>query len=121
MNKNLSEILKPIECEVRGTLPAEINSIQTDSRKVGTGDIFVAVRGLAADGHNFLTDCEKSGATVLLVEEFSDAVTIPQIKVADSKVALLELVHNFYENPTIDLTVIGITGTNGKNYNHLFN
>lgn len=110
----LSEILSKIDCEIRGTLPKEINGIQSDSRQVKSGNLFVAICGMVTDGHNYLLQSQESGASVALVEKYSDEIQIPQIKVKNSKKVLLELVDNFYENPTDDMTVIGITGTNGK-------
>ncbi len=114
MNQQLSEILKNIDFEIRGILPKTINKIQADSRLIGKDNLFVAIRGLATDGHKYLHQCEKSGIAAVVVEEFSDDISIPQIKVKNSKKALLEIANNYYEKPTDSLKIIGITGTNGK-------
>ncbi len=114
MNQSIKNLLGNIDYEVSGELPESINKIKSDSRLVEKGDLFVAIKGLNFDGHTFLPIIAKSGASVAVVERFNDEINLPQVKVANSKEALLKIANNFYEQPTDDMTVIGVTGTNGK-------
>src|SRR6056297_2622709 len=114
MNHEIKSLLKNIDCDVRGELPESVNKVKSDSRLVEKGDLFVAINGQNSDGHTFLPNITKSEASVAVVETFADHVDIPQIKVSDSKAALQEIANNFYECPSDDMTVIGVTGTNGK-------
>ena len=96
-----------------------ITSVEYDSRKVGSGSCFVALKGLVTDGHMFLGDAVKRGASLLVVENtveveksFEDEVAV--IRVADSRKELARLADRFYGHPSAPLSVIGVTGTNGK-------
>lgn len=94
----------------------EINAIQFDSRKVEQGDVFVAVRGVHVDGHNFIEKALELGAKAIVCESlpkvFKEGVTY--IEVEDSSEAMGIMASNFYGNPSSKLKLIGITGTNGK-------
>ncbi len=92
----------------------EIHSIQEDSRKVNRGDLFVAVSGYKSDGHQFLSMAAKLGAFVAIVEHIDTQLSLPQIQVSSSTIALALLAANFYGHPTKDLLLCGITGTSGK-------
>lgn len=92
-------------------------SITSDSRKVGPGSLFVAVRGYAADGHAFIEDAIAKGASTVVYE--SDGVDtsasgVEFIKVDNSRKALAELADEFYGHPSREMKLVGITGTNGK-------
>lgn len=91
----------------------EILDICYDSRKVNPNTMFVCLKGARSDGHDFAPKAVELGAAVLIVEEFLDLDCL-QIKVDDSRKALALLAANFYDNPSKDLTLIGVTGTNGK-------
>ena len=88
-------------------------SIQTDSKKVQKGDIFVCIRGFNVDGHNFAKDVVSKGACILVVEELLD-VPILQIQVKDTRKATAIIARLYYQNPTEKFYLIGVTGTNGK-------
>lgn len=90
-----------------------ITSIEMDSREVKTGSLFVCIRGYTVDGHQFAQIAEKNGAVAILAEEHVD-VSIPVIVVKDTKRALATLADVFYGQPTHQLHLIGVTGTNGK-------
>lgn len=90
-----------------------INSIAIDSREVKPGSLFVCVRGLQTDGHFFIDDAIANGVTAIISEEVKDS-PIPLILVNDTSTILAKLVNKYYGNPTKDLPVISITGTNGK-------
>jgi UDP-N-acetylmuramoyl-L-alanyl-D-glutamate--2,6-diaminopimelate ligase len=94
-----------------------IRGIQIDSRVVAPGDLFVALRGSQADGHHFLGAAGKLGAAAFLVEAVPDGVDLqgrPALVVRDTRRALAPLATRFYGNPSAELTLVGVTGTNGK-------
>lgn len=86
--------------------------IQFDSRKVKKGDIFVAVKGLTVDGHDYIDEAIKNGAKVVYGER--DIKNKKYVRVPDSRVKLGELCSDYYGNPSSKLKVIGVTGTKGK-------
>ncbi len=91
----------------------QITSITSDSRKVVNGGLFIAVKGLAADGHNFIEQALKNGATAVVAQqnpENHDKV----ILTSDSRLSIASIAAAFYGHPSRDLTLMGITGTNGK-------
>ncbi len=94
-------------------LDPEISGVHYDSRTVTAGSLFVAIRGLATDGHRFVEDAVGRGAAAVICETpvEADAVTIV---VADSRRALAETAASFYGHPSEDLTIVAVTGTNGK-------
>jgi UDP-N-acetylmuramoyl-L-alanyl-D-glutamate--2,6-diaminopimelate ligase len=113
---------------VAGTLPPSVDAIATDSRAVKPGTLFIALRGERTDGHAHIEDAIARGAEVVVVEE---NVTLslskgaprsaalskgapPTVTVADTRLAASALADAFYDHPSRDLTVIGVTGTNGK-------
>lgn len=85
-----------------------------DSRDVIPGTIFCCVRGQRSDGHDFAADAVARGAIALVVERPVPDLSIPQIEVADSRVALAHLSCEFFGHPSQQLRVVGVTGTNGK-------
>ncbi len=99
--------------EVRGTLPTTIAALANDSRQVVSDSCFICITGYRVDGHNYLADAAKSGATVAVVSRFVD-VDIAQIKVADTRFAMAAMAHRFYGKPSEKLFLVGITATNGK-------
>jgi UDP-N-acetylmuramoyl-L-alanyl-D-glutamate--2,6-diaminopimelate ligase len=95
--------------------PAEsvVTGVVYDSRLVGPGDLFAALRGVDFDGHQFVQNAEERGAAALLVES-PMPTALPQIHVADSRAALAALADEYYDHPSMQIGVIGITGTDGK-------
>lgn len=105
------------------TLPeTEVSGIAYDSRKVSKGNIFVAIKGENFDGHDFIKDAIIKGAGVIVHEKITSmkqSETAKEaapvfIRVEDSREALACISNNFYERPSWDISVIGVTGTNGK-------
>jgi UDP-N-acetylmuramoyl-L-alanyl-D-glutamate--2,6-diaminopimelate ligase len=93
----------------------EVCGLTHDSRKVKGGYVFVAIRGHKVDGHDFIADAGEKGAVALVVEEKIDITPrIPQIIVSNTRPALAALSCRFYGEPSSRMTVVGITGTNGK-------
>ena len=102
--------------EVRGALDRIPRTITHDSRRVAPGAIFCCLRGEHLDGHTFAAAAVAAGATVLLVDHpmAIDAERATQLVVADSRAAMAPLAASFYGNPSEELVVVGVTGTNGK-------
>lgn len=102
--------------QVVGPLEVEVDAIAFDSRQVQQGTLFVAVRGVHTDGHLFVGKAVEGKAVAVVVEELpehtDDAVTY--VQVSDSAYALGVLAANFYGNPSQELKLVGVTGTNGK-------
>lgn len=90
-----------------------ITGIETDSRNVKPGNLFIALRGFTVDGHHYVHTAVENGAAAVLVEEPVE-VTVPVIQVPDTRRAMGYLANNFYQFPSQQLKLIGITGTNGK-------
>lgn len=115
----LSELLKAIEpIKVVGSTDVDVHAIQFDSRKVEKGDLFVAQAGTAVDGHTFIPSCVERGANVIILDnsqylnEVQPGVTYVLVK--NSEEALGLLAHQWYGCPSEKLTLVGVTGTNGK-------
>ncbi|HET7443757.1 MAG TPA: UDP-N-acetylmuramoyl-L-alanyl-D-glutamate--2,6-diaminopimelate ligase [Solirubrobacterales bacterium] len=91
----------------------EIAKLVYDSRKAGPGSLFFCVVGAKRDGHDFALDVVEAGAAALVVER-ELALDAPQVVVADARAAMAPFAARFEGDPTADLRVIGVTGTNGK-------
>ncbi|WP_458413989.1 UDP-N-acetylmuramoyl-L-alanyl-D-glutamate--2,6-diaminopimelate ligase [Schinkia sp. CFF1] len=93
-----------------------ISSIEMDSRQVQSGSLFVCISGYTVDGHDFVQQAIKNGASAILAERELPNVdpSIPFFIVSDTKRALAQLADYFYHQPTRKLRLIGVTGTNGK-------
>ena len=92
----------------------DIRTVTGDSRAVGAGDLFVAVRGRRADGHGFVPAAIARGAAAVVVEHALDGARVPQLVVPDGGRALGRLIARRAGDPAARLTLIGVTGTNGK-------
>jgi UDP-N-acetylmuramoyl-L-alanyl-D-glutamate--2,6-diaminopimelate ligase len=91
-----------------------ISGIAIDSRNIKTGDLFVALKGGSVDGHEFIKDAINSGAAAVIGDKEIGSLAVPYIRVENSRRALTWLAAAFYGNPGRKLTVIGVTGTDGK-------
>ena len=98
---------------VNGTLPTESTGISDDSRRVASGDLFVAVRGWNSDGHDFLDDAAARGASIAIVED-SARTSLPSLVVREGRRAAAIAAATAYGDPASKLTLLGVTGTNGK-------
>jgi len=113
----LQDILYKVSIRsVKGKLDVEVKDLQIDSRKVGLGSVFIAIKGVHADGHQFIeTAVEKNPAAVIcevLPEQFK--VGIAYVQVENSAAAAGYMAHHFYGQPSEKLKLVGVTGTNGK-------
>lgn len=98
---------------VVGDGSVEIADLVYDSRKVGAGTLFFCVVGEKVDGHSFAEQVVAAGAAALVVERELE-VAVPQIVVADSRAAMAPLAARFQGDPSAELAMVGVTGTNGK-------
>jgi UDP-N-acetylmuramoyl-L-alanyl-D-glutamate--2,6-diaminopimelate ligase len=115
--KKLSEILYKVKtAALAGNTDVDISAIQIDSRKVDKGTLFIAVKGAAQDGHQYIAKAIESGAVAVVCEQMPKELQqgITYIQTANSAVAAGEIAHNFFDQPTSRLKLIGVTGTNGK-------
>ena len=108
---------------ISGDGSTEISAICCDSRKVIPGSLFVAVKGFASDGHQFIASAISKGAVAIVFEDLESAESqidksergkIAMIKTESARHALAIIAANFYDNPSQKLNLVGITGTNGK-------
>ena len=115
--KNVEELLSGITVvERKGAAVSKVSGVESDSRQVKPGYLFVAVRGASVDGHTFIPQAMAQGAKVIVCEEFPTELNgeVSYIKVDDSAVAFGLLASAWYGNPSRELTLVGVTGTNGK-------
>lgn len=125
----LSEIIRNLDVlRMEGKADVEINSICSDSRKVQPGSLFIAVKGYASDGHAYIPQAIEKGAVAIIVEEGAYALPSANnkadapgrayapsfVQVANSRKAVALVADAFYGHPSGKLTLVGITGTNGK-------
>jgi UDP-N-acetylmuramoyl-L-alanyl-D-glutamate--2,6-diaminopimelate ligase len=103
---------------VHGEADLDINGITIDTRKLDPGDLFVALTGHEDDGHEYLTEAEREGARAVLVNDdrltMTDSLNIPAFSTNDTRDFLPSLLQSYYGDPSSELKLIGVTGTNGK-------
>ena len=117
MGKTCTELFAGIDCTILGNADDEVNGIAYRSDRVQPGDAFFCVVGMTTDGHSFAQDAIDRGAKVLVVERkvyLADATDVTEIVVKDTRKAMAAAAANFYDHPSKDLALVGITGTNGK-------
>jgi UDP-N-acetylmuramoyl-L-alanyl-D-glutamate--2,6-diaminopimelate ligase len=115
--KLLSDILYKTRLEeVIGSTNVAVSSVVFDSRKVKKDSLFIATRGAAVDGHDYIDKAIESGAVAIVCEELpkTQKENITYVKVLNSSAALGYIACNYFDNPSEKLKLIGITGTNGK-------
>ena len=113
----LKDILYKVAIEaVKGSTDIGISAIEFDSRLTKPESVFVAIRGLQSDGHNYIEKAIQLGAIAIVCNDFPENCHqgITYIKTKDTNKALAFLAANFFENPSHHLQLVGITGTNGK-------
>lgn len=115
--KKLKDILYKVAVEsVHGSTDIAVNTLVFDSRKITDNDAFIAIKGVVTNGHQYIADVIEKGAIAIICEEIPSTIEqgITYIIVKDTKQALAIMADNFYDNPSQQLQLIGITGTNGK-------
>lgn len=113
----LKDILYKVSIRLtKGKQVHEITDLQVDSRTVTTGSCFIAIKGSVTDGHNFIDNAVDNGASVIICEQLpgSENKNVQYIVVENSAKACGIIAHNFYDQPSQKLKLIGVTGTNGK-------
>jgi len=113
----LKDILKTYShYEIVGDLDRGFNKMTFDSRQVEVDDLFVAIKGVQVDGHQFIDKAIAAGAKIVVGEQWPENQQkgITYVKVADSAEALGQMASVFYQQPTTKIKLVGITGTNGK-------
>jgi len=101
---------------VTGRTDAEIKDVQTDSRKITDGSLFIAIRGVNVDGHQFIEKVVANGAVAVVAEQLPAVLKegVTYVQVENSGIAAGFIAHNFYGQPSEKLKLVGVTGTNGK-------
>lgn len=115
--KQLKDILYKVSIEaIKGNTYQQVADLVLDSRKAQQQSLFVALKGVQSDGHDYIDIAIENGAMVVVCENFPTQINqeITYIKVADSHLALAIMADNFYGHSSQKLQLIGITGTNGK-------
>jgi murE/murF fusion protein len=110
----LRDLIDGLGMRLIGDPDVDVKSVSNDSREIESGDVYVAVRGIRADGHAFVDDVIAKGVAAIVVEREQPNVKVPQIIVEDGAVALGQLVARTFGDPAKAMTLVGITGTNGK-------
>ena len=115
-NLQLAAVLKDIDViRIQGSTRGQVASICYDSRKCGSGSLFVAIPGLKTDGHQYIPEALARGARYIVHEqEFQPPAGVTAIQVGDSRLILGRLGRNFFHHPSQDLCLVAVTGTNGK-------
>jgi UDP-N-acetylmuramoyl-L-alanyl-D-glutamate--2,6-diaminopimelate ligase len=115
--KLLKDILYGVSLSaVSGDTNVMVNNVHFDSRKVEMDDVFVAIRGTVTDGHKYIQKAVDSGARAIVCEELPELMVngVTYLQVANCNSALAIIASNFYDNPSKNLKLVGVTGTNGK-------
>ncbi|HPI70967.1 MAG TPA: UDP-N-acetylmuramoyl-L-alanyl-D-glutamate--2,6-diaminopimelate ligase [Tenuifilaceae bacterium] len=102
--------------EVKGSLDTPINNLSFDSRRIEKGNLYIAIKGTQADGHDFIAQAMERGAVAVVCERFPATISpeIVYVKVADTSATLGEMASAYFDFPSKALRIVGITGTNGK-------
>ena len=113
--KSLLEILKPLDIDESQIPQVFISGLSTNSKSINQGDLFIAIQGINENGHSYIADAINSGAAAVITSKsYTENAEVPIFKVENSRKALSIIASEFYDNPSRSMTVIGITGTNGK-------
>ena len=113
----LKELIEGLDIiEMKGNGEIDISNIAYDSRKIGSGSLFVCIEGFKVDGHDFIPGAVASGARAIMVQKNVDNIPdgITVIRVADTRVGLAFVANVFFGRPSSKLNLVGITGTKGK-------
>ena len=113
----LKDILYKVSLEkVVGNTAVAFRELQFDSRKVGLDDVFVAIKGTQSDGHQFIKKAIDQGALAVVCQQIPKEIIngITYLQVQDTQQALAIMASHFYGNPSRELQLVGVTGTNGK-------
>ncbi len=113
----LNDILYKVHIEaVKGNPTVAITDLHFDSRKIALNDVFIAIKGVQVDGHDYIKKAVDQGAIAVVCETFPELTVngVTYVQVKDSQQALAVMAANYYDNPSEKLKLVGVTGTNGK-------
>jgi UDP-N-acetylmuramoyl-L-alanyl-D-glutamate--2,6-diaminopimelate ligase len=117
----VSKMFQTVFGQMVVTHEIEVTGIHYDSRRVGLGNVFVAIKGGTTDGHRYITDAVTRGAKIVVVEDdtampdsFFMHTGVVKVVVPDTRKALAQMAANYFDHPSRKLRLIGVTGTNGK-------
>ncbi|MFT5158392.1 MAG: UDP-N-acetylmuramoyl-L-alanyl-D-glutamate--2,6-diaminopimelate ligase, partial [Bacteroidia bacterium] len=115
--KTLANILTPVdEFELRGSNEIAVGGLRIDSRAVENGDVFFAIRGVLTDGHLYIDAAIELGAVAVVCEELPEKLKdgVSYVKVGSSSIAMGQMAAAYFDYPSKNIKVFGVTGTNGK-------
>lgn len=115
--KILQDILETVQAKkIIGDTAIAIHALQLDSRRVENADVFFAIKGTSVDGHNFIDSVIAKGAVAIICEQIPSTLVnnVTYVQVHDARGASAIMACNFYQHPSQKLTLVGVTGTNGK-------
>ena len=115
--KVLNDILYKVHLkQVTGNISVAVKDVQTDSRKVSADTLFIAVKGTQVDGHDFIAAAIVSGSKAIICEVIPEIIddTVTYVLVDDAQEAIAVIATNYYDHPSKELKLVGVTGTNGK-------
>jgi UDP-N-acetylmuramoyl-L-alanyl-D-glutamate--2,6-diaminopimelate ligase len=116
LEKQFEQVIADLDVlSIKGKTKKLVTGVHFDSRRVREGDVFVALPGLEADGHDYIEDAISQGAAAVVVSRpVKTPADVVQVQVENSRKALAKLAANFYGHPSKSFSLVGITGTNGK-------
>ena len=111
----ISDIIEKSDIvETIGNTNIHIDKISYDSRRVSKNAVFVCINGFKSNGNDYINDAILKGATIIITEEKPQNIDVPVIIVKNARKTLAQISANFYNNPSNEFGLIGVTGTNGK-------
>jgi len=117
MTKQIEQLIQAIHPQrIVGDVHQHISDVTNDSRQVKKGTLFVAIKGVSVDAHQFIPDVVAAGATAIVCETLPAEIQagVTYIQVSDSVFALSHIADEWFDHPSRRLRLVGVTGTNGK-------
>ncbi len=117
MAKTCAQLFEGLDCTILGNPEEEVSGIAYRSDAVKPGDVFFCIVGMKVDGHSFAQDAIDRGAKILVVQRkvyLADATDVTEVVVSDTRKAMAHAAAVFYDHPSQDISLVGVTGTNGK-------
>ena len=117
MAKTCAQLFEGLDCTILGNPEEGVSGIAYRSDAVKPGDVFFCIVGMKVDGHSFAQDAIDRGAKVLVVQRkvyLADATDVTEVVVSDTRKAMAHAAAVFYDHPSRDISLVGVTGTNGK-------
>ena len=113
--KSLVEILKPVGIDESRLSPIDINGLSINSKTIKKGDLFIAIVGTNENGNDYIEEAIQSGAAAIVTDKkYFGRTKVPIIEVDNSRKVLSVIASEYYGKPSTKMTIVGITGTNGK-------